>query len=103
MPVYSRTFLSLGARDPQPRSQSMKAHLSPWRHHTVSHAAQPSPQSPLVRWREQLIYIDNTGHPANTRLALATSKFLKVLGFGLTLDMQGEANNGHYAPFNWAS
>ena len=48
-------------------------------------------------------YIDNTGHPANTRLALATSKFLKVLGFGLTLDMQGEANNGHYAPFNWAS
>ncbi|MDD9928076.1 MAG: DUF1326 domain-containing protein, partial [Rhodospirillaceae bacterium] len=48
-------------------------------------------------------YIDNTGHPANTRLALATSKFLKVFGFGLTLDMQGEANNGHYAPFKWSS
>jgi hypothetical protein len=48
-------------------------------------------------------YIDNTAHPANSRLALATTKFLKVLGFGLDLDMKGEANNGHYAPFNWAS
>ena len=48
-------------------------------------------------------YIDNTGHPANKRLALATSKFLKVFGFGLNLNIQGENNNGHYAPFNWSS
>ena len=47
-------------------------------------------------------YIDNTGHPANKRLALATSKFLKVFGFGLNLNIQGENNNGHYAPFNWS-
>ncbi len=48
-------------------------------------------------------YIDNTGHPANSRLALATSKFLKVLGFGLDLEMEGKGNNGHYAPFNWSN
>jgi hypothetical protein len=48
-------------------------------------------------------YIDNTGHPANRRLALAKSKFLKIFGFGLDLDMTDKGNNGHYAPFNWAN
>ncbi len=62
MTVHSKTFLSLTLRSDRIPSQSMKAHLSPWRHHTVSHAAQPSPSSPLVRWQEQLIYIDNAGH-----------------------------------------
>lgn len=48
-------------------------------------------------------YIDNTGHPANTRLALARTKFLKLIGFGLDLEMDDKGNNGHYAPFNWSS
>ncbi len=48
-------------------------------------------------------YIDNTGHPANKRLALAKSKILKVFGFGLDLDMTEKGNNGHYAPFNWSN
>lgn len=47
-------------------------------------------------------YLDNTSHPANTRLALARSKSLHVEGFGLSLDMQDKGNNGHYAPFSWA-
>jgi hypothetical protein len=49
------------------------------------------------------LYIDNTAHPANRRLALARSKETHVHGFGLNLDMVGKGNNGHYAPFAWAA
>ncbi len=49
------------------------------------------------------VYLDNTAHPANRRLALARSKALHVHGFGLDLDMVGEGNNGHYAPFAWTN
>ncbi|MEJ2378982.1 MAG: DUF1326 domain-containing protein [Pseudolabrys sp.] len=48
-------------------------------------------------------YIDNTAHPANTRLALARAKRLNVEGFGLDLAMAGKGNNGHFAPFAWAA
>jgi hypothetical protein len=48
-------------------------------------------------------YIDNVGHPANSRLALARSKHTKIEGFGLELDMVGKANNGHFAPFSWSA
>lgn len=49
------------------------------------------------------LYIDNTAHPANRRLALARSKETHVKGFGLELDLAGKGNNGHYAPFAWAA
>lgn len=49
------------------------------------------------------VYIDNTGHPANRRLALAQAKELHVHGFGLDLDMAGHGNNGHFAPFAWTN
>jgi hypothetical protein len=48
-------------------------------------------------------YIDNTGHPANRRLALARSKETHVHGFGLDMDLSGLGNNGHFAPFAWAA
>lgn len=48
-------------------------------------------------------YIDNTSHPANRRLALARAKEMHVHAFGLDLDMVGEGNNGHFAPFDWSS
>ena len=48
-------------------------------------------------------YIDNTAHPANTRLALARSKETHLSGFGLELNMVGKGNNGHYAPFHWTA
>ncbi|MBL6954135.1 MAG: DUF1326 domain-containing protein [Alphaproteobacteria bacterium] len=48
-------------------------------------------------------YLDNTVHPANTRLALARSKQTHVHGFGLDLDMVGKGNNGHFAPFSWSA
>ena len=49
------------------------------------------------------LYIDNTAHPANRRLALARAKETHVTGFGLDLDMVGKGNNGHFAPFAWAA
>jgi hypothetical protein len=48
-------------------------------------------------------YIDNTAHPSNRRLALARSKETHLHAFGLDLDLAGVGNNGHYAPFSWAS
>jgi len=48
-------------------------------------------------------YIDNTGHPANRRLALARSRETHVHGFGIDLDLVGQGNNGHFAPFAWAA
>jgi hypothetical protein len=49
------------------------------------------------------MYIDNTAHPANRRLALARAKEAHVHGFGLDLDLVGKGNNGHFAPFSWAA
>jgi hypothetical protein len=49
------------------------------------------------------LYIDNTSHPANRRLALARSKETRVHGFGLDLDIVGKGNNGHFAPFAWSA
>jgi hypothetical protein len=46
-------------------------------------------------------YLDNTGHPANRRLALARSKQTRVHAFGIDLDLAGHGNNGHFAPFAW--
>ena len=52
---------------------------------------------------DEPIYIDNTSHPANRRLALARSTETHVHGFGLDMDIVGKGNNGHFAPFAWAA
>jgi len=49
------------------------------------------------------LYMDNTAHPANRRLALARTKDARIHGFGIDLDLVGKGNNGHYAPFSWAA
>jgi hypothetical protein len=53
--------------------------------------------------RNEPLYIDNTLHPANTRLALgrATQSHLHV--FGLDWDDTSGKNNGHFASFHWQS
>jgi hypothetical protein len=48
-------------------------------------------------------YLDNTGHPASRRLALARATEMRVHGFGLDLDLVGRGNNGHFAPFAWSA
>jgi len=48
------------------------------------------------------LYLDNTSHPANRKLALARSSETHVYGFGLELDMAAQGNNRHFAPFSWA-
>jgi len=49
------------------------------------------------------IYLDNTAHPANRKVALAKSKQTHIHAFGLNLDLAGKGNNGHFAPFNWSN
>jgi hypothetical protein len=49
------------------------------------------------------LYIDNTMHPANSRLALAKSTASHLHAFGLDWDDTSGNNNGHFAPFNWRS
>jgi hypothetical protein len=55
------------------------------------------------RRSDEPLYLDNTSHPANRRLALARSKETHVHGFGLDMDIVGKDNNGHFAPFAWAA
>lgn len=50
---------------------------------------------------EQL-YLDGTGHPANSRIALATAKKRHVHAFGIDWDDVSGRNNGHFAPFSWS-
>jgi hypothetical protein len=54
-----------------------------------------TPDSPL--------YIDNTEHPANPRVALARARETHIHAFGLDVDLVGRGNNGHFAPFSWAA
>lgn len=51
--------------------------------------------------RDEPLYIDNTLHPANPRLALAKSTGSHVHAFGLNWDDTSGRNNGHFAPFSW--
>ena len=47
------------------------------------------------------VYIDNTGHPANARLALARASGSRLSAFGLQWEDASGQNNGHFAPFAW--
>jgi hypothetical protein len=49
------------------------------------------------------LYIENTIHPANSRLALAKATGSHLHAFGLNWDDTSGNNNGHFAPFNWRS
>ena len=49
------------------------------------------------------MHIDNTGHPANDRLALCHATISHVHALGLSWDDASGRNNGHFAPFNWTN
>ena len=43
----------------------------------------------------------NTGHPANSRLALAHATRSRIHAFGIAWDDSSGKRNGHFAPFHW--
>jgi hypothetical protein len=47
------------------------------------------------------LHLDNTGHPAADRFALARAANSHLAAFGLTWDDATGRNNGQYAPFSW--
>ena len=49
------------------------------------------------------LYLDNTGHPAANRFALARASKSHVHALGLAWDDVTGLNNGQYAPFAWRS
>jgi hypothetical protein len=49
------------------------------------------------------IYLDNTGHPAADRFALARASRSRVHALGLAWEDVSGTNNGQYAPFSWQS
>jgi hypothetical protein len=49
------------------------------------------------------IYVDNTGHPVNARLALAKAERSRFHAFGIDWDDASGTRNGHFAPFSWSA
>lgn len=47
--------------------------------------------------------IDNTMHPANSRLALARAEHSRFHAFGIDWDDASGTRNGHFAPFAWSA
>ena len=47
------------------------------------------------------LFVDNTMHPANARLALARARRSRLQIFGLNWEDTSGRNNGHFAPFVW--
>ncbi len=52
---------------------------------------------------DEPIYLDNVGHPAATKLALARASHSHMHAFGIDWDETSGGNNGHFAPFSWRS
>jgi hypothetical protein len=49
------------------------------------------------------LHLDNTGHPAADRFALARASKSRVRALGLAWEDTSGRNNGQYAPFSWRS
>jgi hypothetical protein len=49
------------------------------------------------------MHLDNTGHPAADRFALAHASRSRVQAFDLAWEDVSGKNNGQYAPFSWRS
>jgi hypothetical protein len=49
------------------------------------------------------IHLENTGHPAADRFALARASSSRVQALGLAWEDSSGRNNGQYAPFSWRS
>lgn len=47
------------------------------------------------------LHLDNSGHPASDRLALARAQYSRFNAFGIEFNNESGRNNGHFAPFDW--
>jgi hypothetical protein len=47
------------------------------------------------------MHLDNTLHPANSRVALGKATRSHLHAFGMDWDDDSGKNNGHFAPFAW--
>jgi hypothetical protein len=56
---------------------------------------------PSVAKSGEPIFLDNTAHPANARLALMKALRSTLSIFGLSWSDTSGRNNGHFAPFQW--
>ena len=50
----------------------------------------------------ECVVIDNTFHPVNKRLNLATAVRNVIRAFGIDWEDNSGSNNGHFAPFAWS-
>lgn len=57
---------------------------------------------PSVSVNGECLAIDNTFHPANSRLHLATAAKNLIACFGISWYDTGSQRNGHFAPFAWS-
>jgi hypothetical protein len=48
------------------------------------------------------IYLDNTCHPVNPKIALAKATRSSMHAFGINWDDSSGKRNGHFSPFAWA-
>ncbi|MBN1240717.1 MAG: DUF1326 domain-containing protein [Gammaproteobacteria bacterium] len=48
------------------------------------------------------LFIDNTCHPVNTKLALAKATRSRFHAFGIDWEDSSGTRNGHFAPFSWS-
>jgi hypothetical protein len=49
----------------------------------------------------ETLHVDNVGHPAADRLAMARAEYSRFDAFGIQFDTESGTNNGHFAPFAW--
>jgi len=49
------------------------------------------------------IYLDNTCHPASSKVALAKATRSRMHAFGIDWDDSSGTRNGHFAPFAWSA
>ena len=52
---------------------------------------------------QEAICVDNTAHPANSRLSIAKATRSRIHAFGIDWDDASGTRNGHFAPFNWSA
>jgi len=50
---------------------------------------------------DEPLYLDNTAHPVNAKLALAKATRSRFHAFGIDWEDASGTRNGHFAPFTW--